>query len=200
MNIKTLKMALVLVALLAIVGGSVSTQVVPLAWAEDVSTGKGLKLAKERGLFKVKPKYRQQAVAWALMDEIRTQLGTERAKKIRSAETPSELHAYLQGVVNACKKKQVKCPISKTLLAGFDGKAKGIQGRHYGQAIAMAADDNDDWASGGCGDDPVDPGEPECGVFECLNNWGEHIGPCDAECGGMPDRFCEPTTEAPGAK
>ena len=35
------------------------------------------------------------------------------------------------------------------------------------------------------------------GVFECLSNWGEHIGACTDECGGMPDRFCEGETTGP---
>ena len=185
MNTKALKIGLVLAALAGAIGMGLSGQYVPDAWAADAP--KGLKLAKQKGLFKVPAQHRQQAVAWALMDEIKTNLGKDQAKKITEAKTPGELHTYMQGVVNACEKKGVKCPVSKTLLAGFDGKAKGVKGKSYGPGIYSSAKNFQTYADGGCtGPEP----ELECGVFECMSNWGEHIGACDSECGGMPDRFC----------
>ncbi len=188
MNIKTLKMALVLAAILALIGGAFSKQIVPMSIAADGPGPKqAAKLAEKRGLWNVKPQFRQQAIAWALMDEIRTELGPERAKKIRAAQTPSELHAYLQRVVNACKKQQKKCPVAKAALAGHDGKAKGLKDQHYGKDIANAAKSYSQVAEASSCDEPDDPA-PSCGVMECLYWWGDHIGPCDSECGGLnPD-------------
>ncbi len=137
MNSKRIKIAMVFAALVAFLGLSLSNQYVPAAWAKDAP--KGLKMAKERGLFKMPAEHRQHAVSWALMKEIRTKLGKEKAQEIKKAETPSELHAYLQGVVNTCKRKEVKCPVSKALLGGFNGKGKKLEGKHYGEEIHKSA-------------------------------------------------------------
>ena len=185
MNLKALKIAIVLAALLGAVGMGLSGQHVPNAWAADAPTG--LKLAKKKGLFKVPKEHRQQAVAWALVDEITNKLGKDQAKKIQEAQTPSELHVYLKGTVRSCEKKGVKCPVSKAILEGFDKNSKGVKGKNYGKGIFTSAKNFESYSESGC----IEPTTPECGVFECLSNWGTHIGACDSECGGMPPRFCD---------
>ncbi len=183
MNIKTLKMALVLAAILALIGGAFSKQIVPMSIAAEGSADRqSYKLMKDQSLFKVRPEHRQQAIAWGLMNEIKTQLGPKKAKKIRSAETPSELHAYLQRVVNDCKKQQKKCPIANAAIAGHNGKAKGMKDKHYGKTILSGARSFEASAMSDC----TDPPESQCSVMECLG-WGgtPHIGPCPSECGGF---------------
>ncbi len=186
MNKNAIKIGLVLAALAGAVGMGLSGQYVPEAWAADAPTG--VKLAKKKGLYKVPKQHRQQAVAWALVDEVRNKLGKDQAKKIKEAHTPAKLQIYLKDVVKSCEKKGVKCPIAKTMTASFDGESKGVKGKDYGGGIFSAAKNFESYASSSC-DDPYP--ELECGVFECLSSWGEHIGACDSECGGMPGRFCE---------
>ena len=190
MNVKKLKLGLVGALVVAVIGATFYQQYLPKAWADNGP--KPMEVAKKKGLFKVSPEHRQQAIAWALVDEVERKLGKKRAKEIQEAKTPSELHVYLKRVNKACEKQDKKCPVANVLLKGMKEDSKGVKGKNYGKGIYASAQAYAPHASS-CDDPP----EPECGVFECLSNWGEHIGACTDECGGMPDRFCGNETTGP---
>ena len=190
MNVKKLKLGLVGALVVAVIGATFYQQYLPKAWADNGP--KPMEVAKKKGLFKVSPEHRQQAIAWALVDEVERKLGKKRAKEIQEAKTPSELHAYLKRVNKACEKQDKKCPVANVLLKSMDKDSKGVKGKNYGKGIYASAQAYAPHASS-C-DDPSD--RWSCGVLECLGNWGDHIGPCTDPCGGLPDRFCpneEPT-------
>lgn len=188
MNLKIVKVALVLGALAAAVGMGLSGQYVPDSWA--ASPTDDLALAKEMGLFTVPKKNRQQAVAWALVKEISEQLGDDQAQKIQEAHTAAEIYIYLKDVTETCAKAGGDCPVSDAIFAGLDAKGEGVKGKDYGKAIYTDAQYFETYSHEICIDGMGDVSW-ECGSLECLSWWANHIGDCDTECGGLAGTgFC----------
>ena len=67
-----LRDSLVGALVVAVIGATFYQQYLPKAWADNGP--KPMEVAKKKGLFKVSPEHRQQAIAWALVDEVERKL------------------------------------------------------------------------------------------------------------------------------